>query len=48
MREFRWSCPTAQYLSMRKADVNPNPSRGTLAAQDAGDHQEILEIREAR
>lgn len=22
--------------------------RGTLAAQDAGDHQEILEIREAR
>lgn len=33
---------------MNKADVTPNPSRGTLAARDTGDHQETLETREAR
>lgn len=46
--ELRWSSPTAQYLAINKTDVTPNSSRGTLAAQDAEDHREILEIKEAR
>lgn len=39
-------CPVPVYKT--KLMSPPNPSRGTLAAQDAGDHQEILETKEAR
>lgn len=46
-REVGAPMDTLEKLEARESKETKVP-RGTLAAQDAGDHQEILETKEAR